>query len=458
MSSNKVQCNKCKKFFSQTRLKLHQEKCLEKEEFKCEYCDQFFCSKQSLLRHYTVCKQMELKKEIQAIQTINNLQEEEINELRKEIISLKKLHQKEISDQRLEYEFKINHLVEKHLCFQDHAKEKEKMFRDQIRVLESRPATVINNSQVNNNCNTQINQLLSNVKPISCTELTNEINLLVNGEDFLPDDEYALASKLFYRCLKNQLVKSDSSRKVVLWKDEDDKTIKDPKAIALSSKILSSSRQIFFDKKLVLENDRNSPTLNPEFKTIIDKWISLCNRIVDNSEFSKRAFGKKLAELTYDKATFASSQQAEALPDPHIAFFSNQLYHSTSFFFFISGVRGFGHALKTKFEDHWCLPSSDEDIMEFRLSKQDDYKPLSLDKLKECIITCLDQPGFEQFVNKCFAIYDKEIISQYRDDIDDSATMTREACLEILNDTLTSLRDPDDSCWNTIYNILLCIE
>ena len=491
-SSLKVQCENCGKFFLETKLEAHQSKCVTKEKLQC-YCDHTFSSKHTLNRHMKSCKaakyfnelvdlqesfkkkEEHLKKEIDAIHSLSKLQEEEITELhikveklnkqhkedlidvnqrhRDELAVLQKEHKKELIAQKLELESQINTLIDKHSVFQDHTKEKEKMFRDQIRILESRPQTVIN-SQITNNCNTQINQLLANIKPISNEELLYEINLLINGEDFLPDDEVGFARKMFYRCLKTQIIKSDSSRKVVLWKDEDERTIKDPKALALSSKIFTLSKQLFIDKKTVLENDRNSPTLEAEFRTTIDKWISMCNRIINNTDYSKNAFGKQLAVLTYDKETFmADIKEKDSLPSPLQSWFQNEFYKPNSFFMFIDGVRGFGVSLKEKYSDYWLLPYDTPDVMEFRMTRQEDYKPVPKSALSQAISSCFDEKtGLEQYITNCFAVYDETI------SIEDKEQLTRGEYMDNLTDTIQLLRNPDDECWDTIYNILLCIE
>jgi len=179
---------------------------ISKYNFKCNYCQVSLSSKGNLCKHLKICKlaifakesettQQQLQNEIQdlktsyqnEIQDIKTSYQNEIQDLKtssqNEIQDLKNSQQNEIQDLKHQMLIEKNTFkLEIQALKESHSKEREKMLKDQIRILESRSSTVINN--VNKTNKSQIKQILTNVNSVKNDEIYNHKgNMLTDYEN-----------------------------------------------------------------------------------------------------------------------------------------------------------------------------------------------------------------------------------------------------------------------------------
>jgi len=464
MSESKVQCESCLNFFTLKFIEFHKKKCLsQKEEFCCEYCENKFASKRNLERHIASCKFVSFVKEIDSLKQTQNelesqikclekelsLSNEEINktvnEFNEKIKKIKNEHENYTQIICKEYNLKIEKLEEKISAY----KEKENLLFDQIRTLKVQKSSSVT---VNNNItyNTQINALLANLEPIKQDDLAILIRDIISNP-LLPDNPSHFAANVHNRYLKPRIIKSDSARKVINWKDENNKIIKDPKAKVLTEKILDVGKPFFEEKIVQLEQDRLSPSAHPVVIESIINWIDVCHSLASKSDNCKRDFAAKIAELSDDKALFQANPPEEKELSDVEQFFYNIFYNDTNFILFTGDIKGFGYMLKNFYEDHWVQGVHE---IELRITRQDEFRPLPFDNFKSVCFGLISNSNYFKILCKNFSRFDGEItcwVEGYQE------KTSRGKCLDLVETTLSKLVESDDT-WETIYNILLGIE
>jgi len=414
---------------------------IQKQSFQCELEGQKNAYEKKI---QSLINEINLIKDIEKLENLNQKEKFE-----KEFQVQKQQFEKEtefLKNKVKDLENEVNVWVDKYHEKEKVAKEKEKMYNDHIRNLMSRSQTIINNNSTNvvNN----VNQFMNNVNNVVKDDLYKSIDSILNNNDFLPDNIPALAQAIFSEYLKDKMVKTDSSRSVVKWKDENNNLVKDPKAVKLASKIFNVGNQLFEDKIDDLENDKRSPTLNEGVIEHINNWISLCEAMTTKSDFHIRTFGKKLADLCYDKDLFdtQSEQTIQQSESPLILWFKEVFRKETSFLMFVEGARGFANYLKNFYSDNWMFSSDNQ--VEFRPNRQSDWRPVDLYTFSVSVSSCLKDHA-SIFDN--FTFYDKPIEI-------DGKRLDKKDCHKTMKNTINDLLDPEHKDYDLIYDIILCLE
>lgn len=445
MSDSKSQCTNCLKFFYSKFLAYHMTKCLIKKEFTCSFCFLSFCSKQSLERHLSICKTSEFSKQFESQSEILSSLEKALEDEKNKIIAF----EKQIDDLQNKIKCLERALNEKDSIIKD----KDKTLNNTINLLQKQSNTPVNQTIVNNNnftYNTQINNLLANVEPIKKEDLAFLIQDIISNP-MLPDHPSNFASNVHNRYLKPRLIKSDNSRKVVNWKDDNNKLIKDPKAKVITEKILEAGKPYFEEKIVQLKEDILSPTANAQLVENISNWINVCTSLANKTESCKNDIAATIAELADDKAAFELKEsETRELTDVE-TFFFNVLNNQNSFKLFTGDVKGFGYMLKENYEDHWIQGVS---VMDFRPTRSDDYKPLPFDKFKKTMLSFMDDCNF---LNKVIndALLQEEGLTCWNEGF--IVKCSRKDCVNLIEKTVSTLLE-SDKAWETVYDILLGIE
>jgi hypothetical protein len=217
MTTNTFACNFCKKSYtSQSNLNNHQKTakfCLDLQNkltsgelIRCEFCLKEFTTKKYLNQHNEICKQ---RKNV------------EQNDLKKELENYKKElenYKKENSELKVKLELKDEMI-----------KKLEKQNKDLI----NRPSTTTtinnNDNRQQNQYNIQFNQLFEKLPILNEENVNNRINELsteekVNQYDLNNFYKGALENIIYQ--LKDFSFCTDSSRKMVVIKDETEKSVK----------------------------------------------------------------------------------------------------------------------------------------------------------------------------------------------------------------------------------------
>ena len=216
--SDTYNCNFCKKSYtSQSNLNNHQKTakfCLDLQNklnngdlIRCEYCLKEFTTKKYLNQHIETCKH---KKTL------------EQNDLKKENENLLK----EISNLKLKLEFKDEKLKDKDEIIKKLEKE-----INEYKKLINRPTTTItnNDNRQQTQYNFQFNKLFESLPILNEVNVNNKINELsteekVNQYDLNHFYKEALEGIVYQ--LKDFSFCTDPSRKMVIIKDESEKSIK----------------------------------------------------------------------------------------------------------------------------------------------------------------------------------------------------------------------------------------
>ena len=266
MTSNTFSCNFCKKSYtSQSNLNNHQKTakfCLSLQNklnngelIRCEFCLKEFATKKYLNQHNDICKQ----KKVEEQNDVKN----ELENYKKEIIELKiKLQLKDEIIKKLE---------------------------KQNKELLNRPTTtsIVNNNdnRQQNQYNIQFNQLFEKLPILNEENVNNRLNELstvdkINQYDLNNFYKGALENMIYQ--LKDLSFCTDPSRKMVVIKDETQKSIKLnaeeflSKSFTLGSE--SIKNHITFADQIVNERvDNNDPHITTEmldsFNEDRDKFI-----------------------------------------------------------------------------------------------------------------------------------------------------------------------------------------
>jgi hypothetical protein len=259
---DKFVCEFCKKCFTTSyNLKNHQKTakfCLDiqnkpvEESYKCEYCNKGFNLKTVYNSHIGICKD---KKAVEDEKLLTRVKELE-KELKQKDILLAKLKTKVSSKDEI-------------------IKKLEKTNKELLK----RPTTINNNNnndnRQQNQYNIQFNQLFEKLPILNEANVNNRINELSNEENVnkYNFNNFYIESleKIVYQ-LKDLSICTDSSRKMVVIKDESEKSVR-MNAEEFLSKCFDygsesiTNHVIFTDKILnnIIDNDdSNNPRITSE--------------------------------------------------------------------------------------------------------------------------------------------------------------------------------------------------
>jgi hypothetical protein len=273
--STTFNCNFCKKSYtSQSNLNNHQKTakfCLDLQNklssgelIRCEYCLKEFATKKYLQQHIEICKQ---KKNV------------EQNDLKKDLENFKN----EIIELKLKLEMKDEII-----------KNLEKINKD----LLSRPSTsIINNNNDNrqqNQYNIQYNQLFEKLPILNEVNVNNKITELSTEEkinEYHFDNFYPESVERIVNQLTDFTFSTDTSRKIVVIKDKNEKSVKmnAEEFLSICFKYGSESilNHIKLADKIVDDKIENSdPSLTSEmldcFNDDRDKFINKLRTNKDN--------------------------------------------------------------------------------------------------------------------------------------------------------------------------------
>lgn len=347
MSEHKeVICIYCNKYFKPRGLKFHQKLCSQNNQLTCKFCLTQFENNRNLLRHIKNCDK------------ISDWYEHEIVKLKKDLDNALNCSEKQKQEN---IKLKESFTSEKQRLINNFNEEKMSMLKDTIQAQKTKNLTVINNNSTttnNNNLGPNINQIILKLDTVKKNEIAELVQDILYREN-LPDSEQHLATEMYQRYFESRLIKTDHSRQVVGWKDEDEKQIKDPKGLVLSRKIYEASSKLFQEKVDELHSDLLSPTLSEAAcKKVVD-WIDLFNRISVCDSKSMKEFGKQLAALSKEKSAFRLEKKSDPL-SPIVDQFEEFFYQKYSFKAFCTSINELASYIREHFSKSIVLPNYGE--------------------------------------------------------------------------------------------------
>ncbi len=289
-------------FVSSKNLKLHQNTakfCLQlqnkqlEEKYKCEFCNKGFNLKAHLTSHNLNCKEKKAINDREQIEKyLKQLKEFEykLNQKDKEIKEKEKLlnqKEKEINKK----DILISELKTKVASKDEIIKNLEKTNKE----LFNRPisTTITNDNRQQNQYNIQFNQLFEKLPILNEENVTNKINELsteekVNQYDLNNFYKGALENMIFQ--LKDFSFCTDSSRKMVVIKDQSEKSIKMNAEEFLSKSFTLGAESILnhinFTDQIVNDRiDNNDPVITAEMLDLFnDDRDKFRERLKNNKE------------------------------------------------------------------------------------------------------------------------------------------------------------------------------
>jgi hypothetical protein len=229
-----MNCNYCNTvFISKTNLNHHQKTakyCLEiqgkiNENFICNFCNKKYSTHSNLNIHLQSCKEKEKKDQLTLNNNIEYLQKE-IQELQETNILLQSEYQQKLLIQENKIKIYEKQLVEKN-------KKIEKLENHLMRLSE-RPTNTTNNNTTNNNQRYQ--QLVQNLVPLKDEHY-------VQIRDNLTEEHVKKGVQgyvdLTYIVMKDKIICTDFSRRMITYKDENGNIIVDPKMDEFARKVFT---------------------------------------------------------------------------------------------------------------------------------------------------------------------------------------------------------------------------
>lgn len=256
-----MSCYICKKDFSNVRgLHIHLSKAHNKSPidtnkhkesiFSCQNCNQIFSRQYNLNRHKLSCDT--LKKQSDSLQLMDELKNDKERQLN-EVAELKNSI-KEKDQQLIEKENEIKRLMKEFSDYKEETLKKNAQREKRIaaRLNDTREKTNIMDNSINNSINNSNVTIINN--NFNLESITNERILsiwkrYISSQQIQiqnePRDQDSIQSTLnilvghFLSELDNSIIKTDASRKTIMYIDGDNnnKEVRDPKGMTLSSKI-----------------------------------------------------------------------------------------------------------------------------------------------------------------------------------------------------------------------------
>ena len=232
-------CEFCsKELKSQKGLNVHKSFCKKgiTKKFICDFCSKELGTKHSFNLHLNICKQkesIELEKNKAIISTLQNrldFQEKENNQLKKELDESKN---------------KITLLSTQISYLEKENRNLLKTIEETNRSLNSQANTINTLAQKSGTTN-NINQINNYLQPITKEDFEKIKLELIHDHDIVNEKQFARFC--LQNGLKNKVVKTDHSRKVITYVDEEGNQIKDPKAKDLTEDIYKSTKTVFEEK------------------------------------------------------------------------------------------------------------------------------------------------------------------------------------------------------------------
>jgi hypothetical protein len=212
-------CNKSYKSFSSLNhhqktakfcIQLQNREVKQEEKFICNYCNKDFTVKYTYQTHINICKEKKVLEENNTQKIIDQLKEEN-QKLKDSFIQLKE----EISNLKLEIKLKDEQIVKL-----------EKTNNELVK----RPTSVINNTDNRKTqYNIQFNQLFEKLDILNESNVNKRINNISSKDQIseynVENFTYEFVDKLIH-ALKDLAFCTDQSRRTVVYKDENSKSIK----------------------------------------------------------------------------------------------------------------------------------------------------------------------------------------------------------------------------------------
>ena len=467
--SNKVQCDKCLKYFSKQKLSFHWSKCVPKEDLVCKFCNAQLASKRNLENHLLVCKASTTFDECQILkQTLKETEERYQTMLReKEEKYQSLLKEKDLEIKKLNSHYlKVTSGLENDLkdfkatfAHKEQAwKEKEFLYRENLSFHQNKSCITNNNNNsntnshntvINNNNNININQIMLKVEPINHEEILKVVDSLLNDSGKYIENEENLAKNMVELYFFDKVMKCDPSRKVLTY-NENNKTIKDTKGEILTNMFYNITQPLFESKKQEISSYLMS---NPNSYDHLTNAHQLCIRVCKKDEKSKKKFRKNVTSMAKVKDEFSQILSEKPALSPFASLVQEKCNAKISFFGFINGVEGFGYELTAWFEDLWLIPyEGDLETMLFRVSKADEYKPLSMDEVMSSIMPLLTDSLYLQLIDNLTSHEGDLIVVQNNEEV----KLPRKVAKQQLFQTFYTLKEKNLQAWQKVYDILLC--
>jgi hypothetical protein len=313
-------CEFCNSTFSRkSNLTNHQKSakfCLElqgkeNQKFICKYCEKKLTSKNGLILHNKSCKN----------RFENNPEKlmEEIAELKEVNLSLQKDFELEISLLKKEMETIV---TSKDKIIEDYKNKVEKLENHLMRLSE-RPTNTTNNTTNNNQ---RYQQMVQNLVPLK-DEHYEQIRANLTEEHVKKGVQgYA---DLTYIVMKDKIICTDFSRRMLTYKDENGNIIVDPKMNEFTKKVFTeiqpkndeifedcfnklakrfdkTTKELYIDKETMDENDqlifeRETDKLLEEKKELVYIKNDIDEIIKGKDNLLKSKYIEKVCQKTYRK-------------------------------------------------------------------------------------------------------------------------------------------------------------
>jgi len=445
MSNDKTVCPRCSKEFSLRGLNYHLPKCILKHDLTCKYCNIVVQSKRNLERHLTICEEYK-----NFIIVENESLKIEMIDLKKQVLDYQqtiKQHKDEIHKLNIDLDEKKNELNEK----KNELLEQKKYFSELIRNIKP---TVINttNNNTTNTTNNIANQLSVHLPKITDDDIYSIVYDIFNRE-MLPDDENAFAKTFCEEFSKNKTFVSDRSRNILVWKNNEEKQIRDHKGIQLSKKVFDVGQPIWQEKKEELWNDIKSSRDNNTLVAKLYDWRDNISSFIRKDDEKINNFGKKLVSLSQEKTSFHLTSETEELKEqsPLEPLFYKMFWEDSSFIAFSKGFAGLGSYIKHYFDKSLLICETDIDSVEFRYDP--DQPPIILtNQLFRSICSKLITDDLKYVVTLNFSEYDDPITDFVESK---HVTLSRKQISASICELTEVLRDVNAKEWDAVFEVLL---
>jgi hypothetical protein len=284
MSSEKFLCDKCNKtFYSLGNLNIHIKTVCSDSivHISCQYCNQKFKTKSSLIRHTSSCK---IKLEQDSIREHTN---------KSELTLLKEKYEKETLEHKTEtlvLNAELKNTKQQILYLESEIKR----LSDLLSTLTEKMPVV--DQSTTNTVNINVN-LFDHLNPIT-EETFFQYGQELTQSVFLQGMESVL--NLGMKHFKDKIVCTDRSRNTLNYKIND-QLVKDKGGIRLAEQLIEQSIEPkikLYDKSLIDTYTRKSkdPTVLKEEQSRLDSMIELRNAIITNDDELKSKIGSKLSK------------------------------------------------------------------------------------------------------------------------------------------------------------------
>jgi len=372
---NEVSCRLCNQVFKNKKgLSIHMARCQGSDKTRCPHCGNTFFDTRNLNRHIVICKSNSIDDKEKKRQDMCKEKDKQLKEAKNQ----EKLLKEEIASLKFQTDELKRELKEA-------AKKYEDSLKETIKHLFQKQSV----THITHNTNNQVSQNLNiNLKPVDSNNLKTIIQDLLLNDTITNEQNFA--RQIFNKGLKDKVMLVDTSRGIVTWIDENNQSIRDKRAVALSTKVYDVGYELFAERKEELESSLFSPSLMEEAACEVENQVNFCARIVNKSSNSMKEFGKEIATLALDKTAIHMAIQGEVDPFLFLVEMLMEDLVKAGYKGFIGDANNFGRYCGEVWKKVVTLPNYGEEQLIQVVHPETGNKTLSHESFKNVVRKALD--------------------------------------------------------------------